>query len=419
MPSATSADGRARGSRSSAERAADGGRLGPAVRWAGALLIVGLLPVAPAPGHAEAPPAGGDPAVPVARHLGYPAVPGGSLAAASLEEVARSDAGMTATVAGRRLELRAGSPFFRYDGRVYQLANPPYERDGELWVPAELFTRWLPMAVPSAGAWRVRGNRLVAAASAARDAGGRGSAESGGEGPPFRVVIDPGHGGRDPGTRGPRGTLEKEVTLGVARKLRRWLERQEGIEASLTRRGDTLVALRDRSRLAIEGDGDLFISIHANASRARSAQGFETYFLSPARTEEAREVAMRENSAVRFEDGSDGPEASQLEFILADLDQDINVWESRRLAGYVQNALRPVHSGSDRGVKQAGFLVLVEASGTMPSVLVETGFLSNPDEERILRSEAGQERLAEAIGEAVVEYFHQYTRRLSTAGGGD
>lgn len=340
-----------------------------------------------------------DTAIEVTRERGYPAVAAEALAATPVGRLAVEDGAIRGQgPGGRELEMRPGSPFLRHGGEVHQLSNPAYLADGGARVPAELLTRWLPEA-GGEEQWRVEGGRLTRVSTF--------------EERPFRVVVDPGHGGRDPGATGPRGRREKHVTLAVAREIRAALEDDPRVEAVLTRDRDTLIALQDRSQFAIENGGDLFLSLHANASRARSARGFETYFLSPARTEEARQVAMRENAAVKYERGEDSPDLSDLEFILADLDQDINVRESSRLAGYTQNSLRPVHSGPDRGVKQAGFLVLVGASGSMPAVLVEMGFLTNPNESRVLASEQGQSRIGASIADAVVRYFDQYRRRLA------
>lgn len=370
----------------------------PAGTPTGAAAATAAHASAPAP-STGARPGAADTALSVELERGYPAVAAAELGATPIGALRREDQRILGQgPAGRTLEMRPGSPFLRHGGRVYQLSNPPYVEDGEARVPAELVTRWMP-EITGGAAWEVEGRRLTRVSPF--------------EDEPFRVIIDPGHGGRDPGAIGPRGRKEKQVTLAVARAIERALEREPRVEAILTRNRDTLIALQDRSEFAIQEGGDLFLSLHANASRARSARGFETYFLSPARTEEARQVALRENASVKYERGSDSPDLSELQFILADLDQDINVRESSRLAGYTQNQLRPVHSGPDRGVKQAGFLVLVGASGSMPAVLVEMGFLTNPNEARVLTSSQGQEKIAASIADAVVSYFDQYRHRLA------
>jgi N-acetylmuramoyl-L-alanine amidase len=233
---------------------------------------------------------------------------------------------------------------------------------------------------------------------------------------PLRVVLDPGHGGRDPGTTGRRGTREKDVVLAIAKIVHAQLTAIGGVEPILTRDRDVLIPLEKRSQLAVAQEADLFVSIHANASRSRSAQGFETYFLGEARTEESREVAMRENSAVQYEGGGEGPRPEDVQFILAQLNLASFQRESSRIGGYVQNSLRDELRTPDRGVKQNVFWVLVGSTGSMPSILVEIGFLSNEQEEKLLRSGAGQQRVAQAIVNAITAYRDDYAPRLQAAG---
>ena len=396
------------------------GRLAPAVpRVATALLVAGLLVVGvPTPSvlvaQNGASPAGeririetlaGAREIPVARPAGFPAVRLSDLIGGFLTEATLAESGVAARLAGEPITLQVGSPFVRYGGTVYQLANPVTSDDGAHWVPSELLTHWWPVM-------RARRGTSVAAASA---------------GPPpsplsdgvWRVVIDPGHGGKDPGALGLRGTREKDVVLGIARRLHARLEREPGVEPVLTRDDDVFVPLRERSRFAVEREGELFVSIHANVADDRRAAGFETFFLSPARTERARRVAVRENAVMELEEGEKPPELGDIQFILAGLDRNVNMQESSRFAGYVQNSLRRYRDSADRGVKQAGFWVLLGALSRMPSVLVETGFISNGAEERVLRSERGQQRIADAIADAILEYRKYLERydRVSAAGG--
>jgi N-acetylmuramoyl-L-alanine amidase len=202
---------------------------------------------------------------------------------------------------------------------------------------------------------------------------------------------------------------EKVVTLGVARALRDALAAR-GVDVVMTRTRDTLIALADRGRIANARRGDLFVSVHVNAANPgwrdpSSARGFETYFLSDARTEDARQVAERENESVRYEAvaaAGDDP----LRFIVSDLAQVRVLRESSRLAATVQRRMARVHPGPNRGVHQAGFKVLVTAS--MPAVLVETGFGSNPGDAAFLASDSGQRQIAEAIADAIVEHLGRY-----------
>jgi N-acetylmuramoyl-L-alanine amidase len=235
------------------------------------------------------------------------------------------------------------------------------------------------------------------------------------------VVVDAGHGGPDHGMVGPMGgpyTLyEKNITLAVALKVGAALERR-GIQVMQTRTRDTLIALSDRGRMANEHKGDLFLSIHVNAANPTwhdpaAARGFETYFLAEAKTEDARRVERIENEAVRFETGADGSRHDPVDFIIDDMHQNEHLRESAQLADIIQRRLGGVHPGPDRGVKQAGFRVLVTAF--MPAVLVEIGFGTNASEARFLADPASQTRIASAIASATAEYLAHYERRVSTA----
>lgn len=337
--------------------------------------------------------------LPVASHRGYEAVDVTHLTGTLLADVTLGRGEASGRLGSRTLHLRAESPFFRYGERVFQLANPPYVAGGTLWVPAELLAAWLPATlgadVPAPGEANAEGG----VATTARAPG------------PWRVVIDPGHGGRDPGTQAGRGrTREKDVVLGIAGRLRDKLAATPDIRPILTRDRDAFVTVRGRPSMALAEQGDLFISIHANSAPSRSARGFETYFLGEARSDESRQVAMRENSALQYEE--DAPQLGDIQFILASNDLSGFRRESSKLGGYVQNALRRVHPGPDRGVKPGPYWVLVGASGSMPTVLVEVGFVSNPSEERFLGSAAGQERLAEALAEAVRGYLSEYGQQI-------
>lgn len=214
-----------------------------------------------------------------------------------------------------------------------------------------------------------------------------------------RIVIDPGHGGRDPGAQG-QGLSEAELVLDVALRLERLLARQPGVEVVLTRRTDTYVPLEERTAIANREQADLFLSIHANASRNRNAHGVETYFLNFATSKDAEAVAARENSA------SDRTMHSLPDIVKA-IATNNKLHESRDLAGHVQESMvrklstraRPAR---DLGVKQAPFVVLIGAA--MPSVLAEISFVTNPGEARLLKSGGHRQRIAEALHDALVKY---------------
>jgi N-acetylmuramoyl-L-alanine amidase len=212
---------------------------------------------------------------------------------------------------------------------------------------------------------------------------------------------------------------EKDITLSIARRVGARL-RALGVGVVFTRTTDTLIALSDRGRIANEAGGDLFLSIHVNAANLAwkspaAARGFETYFLAEAKTEDARRVEQMENEAVRFETGGGAHKGDALSFIVTDMLQNEHLRESSELAELVQRHLADTHPGPDRGVKQAGFRVLVTAF--MPAVLIEVGFGTNAAEARYLASEEGQEALAAAVAGATVEYLGRYERRVTGGGG--
>lgn len=223
-----------------------------------------------------------------------------------------------------------------------------------------------------------------------------------------RVVVDPGHGGHDPGAIGPGGLREKDLVLSIAHRLKPLLEERLGTQVIMTRDDDRFIPLEERTAIANQHQADLFISIHGNSSRGRRATGAETFYLNFARSASAQEVATRENAASQRTVG-------ELEDLVRQITKGTHNAESRKLAGVVQAKLfsgikkhrRPF---LNRGVKTAPFIVLMGAS--MPSILTEVGFLSNPDEERFLNTAENHQRVAEALFEGV----KQYLQDLANAG---
>lgn len=232
------------------------------------------------------------------------------------------------------------------------------------------------------------------------------------------VVVDAGHGGPDNGMTGPIGSprkiYEKNVTLAVSKELRRALEAR-GVQVVMTRTTDTLIALSDRGKIANQAHADLFVSIHVNAANPGwqnpgGARGFETYFLAEAKTEDERRVAAMENEAIRFETTVDASRDDPLGFIIRDMAQNEHLRESSQLASLINGGMKAVHPGPNRGVKQAGFRVLVTAF--MPAVLVEIGFGTNKAEAEYMTDPAQQATLADTIADAVVRYLAQYERKV-------
>jgi len=218
------------------------------------------------------------------------------------------------------------------------------------------------------------------------------------------IVIDPGHGGVEPGAIGPSGLQEKDLTLDLARRLKIALARQ-GVTVVLTRDDDRVLPLDDRTAIANHNRAVLFISLHLNSSKRKTAVGAETYFLATSATDaEARTLAGLENKAYEPPGAETNATAATppdhgLELILWDLAQNSFIAESSRLAEAVQTELNAMTGVRDRGVRQAPFRVLMGA--TMPAILVEAGFISNPEEEARFKDDAYKDKIVEAIARAV------------------
>lgn len=358
------------------------------------------------------------------------------------------------------VSMTLGSPFFRWNDVALQLADVPYRMGSRTFVPLQLFTDFLPRRLPDvyqfvadrsllragdlglmvSGRARVdehagpgRGDdrgggeergRVDERADAERGPRGaetpsawRPTAEDVRDAPPSVydgvrvVIIDPGHGGVDPGALGPDGIREKEVALGVGLRLAERLRQNPDLEVHLIRDDDTFVDLWERGLIATRVKGErpgIFVSIHANSfPRRRSAQGFETYFLSDARTEHERRVSAIENAPLSMNpERVDDEAVDDIDFILRDLKNYDHAHWSEDLASLVQAELDGVHPGPNRGVKQGVLAVLTNA--LMPSVLVELGYLSNDSEGRLLGRDEFQADAAVALAEAVERFFERY-----------
>jgi N-acetylmuramoyl-L-alanine amidase len=225
-----------------------------------------------------------------------------------------------------------------------------------------------------------------------------------------RIVIDPGHGGHDPGSSG-HGIKEADLTLDIALRVEKLLQEEAGVEVVLTRRSDVYVPLEERTAIANRESADLFLSIHANASRNSAAHGVETYYLSFASTPDAEAVAARENSA-------SGRAMHNLPDIIKAIALNNKLDESRDLAAMVQEAMvtrlrRSNKNMRNLGVKKAPFVVLIGAG--MPSVLAEVSFLTNRQEAQLLKSPAYKQRIAEALNDAVMKYRKALKRQTTVA----
>ena len=215
-----------------------------------------------------------------------------------------------------------------------------------------------------------------------------------------KIVLDAGHGGKDPGAIGAGGISEKDIVLNVAKKLAAKLKNEMGIQVVLTRKDDRFVALEDRTAIANAEDADLFISLHMNASPNSEAKGLETYYLDNSSDEAAVRLAAREN-------GTSRKNISDLQFILSDMTQNMKLEDSISLAHRLQGSLvsgmaKTLAEVKDLGVKKALFFVLVGAK--MPSVLVEMFFITNKTEGRAMTQEGYQNAMVEALYEGIQKY---------------
>jgi N-acetylmuramoyl-L-alanine amidase len=225
------------------------------------------------------------------------------------------------------------------------------------------------------------------------------------------IVIDPGHGGPDPGAVGQKGLEEKGITLDIAKRLAEMLEDKLHLKVVLTRSQDVFVSLADRARIANESKADLFISVHCNASPKKTSCGTETYFLSVAKTDWARAVEARENAVIKFELPEGASDTTNLSYVLWDLAQNEFLNESSQLAELVHAQLTSRSSGEDRGLNQANFYVLRLCY--MPAVLAEVAFVSNKEEEKLLRDPSFRQKAAEGLFEAIKQFKEDYDRKLN------
>ena len=219
------------------------------------------------------------------------------------------------------------------------------------------------------------------------------------------VVLDAGHGGKDGGAVGKRGSKEKDIVLDITKRVGSLIEKNSHIKVVYTREEDIFIPLWKRTQIANESNGKLFVSIHVNSNPNRNVRGFETYLLRPGKTDDAIEVASRENAAIRMEEGKSRNKYSSMtgeNLIMATMAQSMFMKESEDLAACIQDELDPLLDSPNRGLKQAGFYVLIGAS--MPNVLVEAGYISNPNEERKLKSASYRQKIAKGIYAGIMRF---------------
>ena len=352
-------------------------------------------------------------------------------------------------VGPEEIEIRLGhrTPFFRWNDQILQFVDAPYRIEGETYIPLQLLTDFFPKRLPTLYAFNEVNFTIQAAdpsewrgdaLTEVKPGGGVSSSDtlsspdpSSNSNPdlttreqsssepipdPLKeerrvVVIDPGHGGGDPGALGPQGLREKDIALAVAKIMEDLLSREKGVDVYLTRSEDSFVPLWERGELATQWKGEnpgVFISVHANSvPERRSVRGFETYSLNVARTEHERRVVAIENAPLQVQGQNIDPDSDpEFAFLLRDLSNSGHQPWSVELSKIVQEEIGRFHPGPDRGVKQGPLAVLTNA--LMPSVLVEVGFLSNEDEGPLLGQDQFQDETARAVARAVMNFFDRY-----------
>ena len=379
----------------------------------------------------------GQVSVPVVNDHGAAAVAGVLLAQPLGVSLSLDGSTLRVMLNEQTFEFDIGSPFVRYAGVAYPLVSAPYVARDTIFLPLQWLTGHVPRLLGSRYHWDPWLSRLdevppqaplSAVPSTAAPVAARPTIPPAATSNPISglrlahtVVVDPGHGGVDPGNPGmyfPRGLTEKDITLGIGRLLRTELQRR-GLSVVLTRSTDTLIDLASRPTFC-RADCDLFVSIHINSMPAGRRQtqvnGVETYFVSDAKTEDQKRVAEMENDALRFETETLSQTNGPLAFILNDLQLNEYLRESARLAELVQGRVAAIHPGEDRGVQQGPFLVL--AAARRPAILVEAGFATNRSDGPFLASAQGQQRIALAIADGIVAYLVEFERKLAIGTGG-
>lgn len=376
-----------------------------------ALLLAAAL--GPAPANVTIATPGGERRIPVTMEPGAgPLVPAGAILSALRGTSASDGIWAEVTIGTVPFRFLLGAPVYSFSGELFGIASTALVRGDTLFLPLSFLSDALPRHLGARFRWDPKAARLTDAGAADSRLATRDAR------PPaavvHRVVLDAGHGGVDPGNPGlffPNGLREKDVNLQVALLVREEL-RREGVQVSMTRARDTLIDLRHRSRHCAD-KCDLFVSLHVNSLARRSGytsvNGFETYILGEAKTEDAERVAQMENEAIRFEQASDDVVSGGLDFILKDLQLNEHLRESARAAELIQQHVGEVHTGADKGVKRGNFMVLNTAQ--RPAILVEMGYSTNRSDARMMTEPNAQRRLARAIANAILTYLAEYERR--------
>ena len=302
-----------------------------------------------------------------------------------------------------KIKITANTSFVIINDKAYQLQNNVFQRKGEYYVPLDdlltLLTQQtntdysMDYASMSISLGSVIQNIPIVETTDLNKEKKKWQFDT--------IIIDPGHGGKDPGSVGYKGTKEKDIVLDVSKRLARKIQKNLRVKTILTRDEDVFIRLQDRTKFANTNEGDLFISIHVNSNESKKPYGFETYLLKPGRNQEAINVALRENSVIELE-GNKFEKLTDEQLIQATIAQSGFVQYSEKFAALIQEEIDKRVQSRNRGVKQAGFYVLMGAS--MPNVLIELGYISNPNEEKKLNSSSYRDMLATSIYYAILKY---------------
>ncbi len=303
----------------------------------------------------------------------------------------------------KKIKISNQITFIEIDNNLFQLSSKVVNENGNYYIPTESFFGIIKNLYNSSSIKYVD-NEIRLTSNSGYKKTVKTPVDLGSEKEKWEfktIVIDAGHGGKDPGAVGYRGTKEKDIVLDVAKRLEKKLSKNMNVKIIMTREEDIFLRLSERTKIANESNGNLFISIHTNAAEDRRASGFETFLIGPNKNEAAVRVAARENAVLELE-GKTGKNLTNEDLIQATIAQSAFASKSEKFASMVQKEIKKRVQSKDRGVKQAGFYVLMGAS--MPNVLVELGFISNPSEEKKLRSPQYRDQLATAIYRAVEQY---------------
>jgi len=295
---------------------------------------------------------------------------------------------------GIEAKLRVNSDKVLVGDNFKKLGAPVRFYKGMVVIPRSFSRKALPKIFKTAYARKTRKSRRIVSSAKAYNK-------------IKKIVIDPGHGGKDPGAIGRYGLREKHLVLDISRRLKKILT-AKNIQVILTRSGDRFVPLWKRANIANKKKADLFISVHANSFRKRRARGFEVYHLSEATDDIAKAMEAAENKSIKLERNSIARYSSNTEAIVCDLMFDEDKKVSYELARYICNSARKKLYVRDRGVKGARFKVLKKTQ--MPAVLVEVGFVSNRKEEKKLKDASYRQKVAQAIANGVLSYKRKYER---------